>query len=166
MALIGVSVGETFEYVLDRDPCKKRVQLEVPLVENGVKITEEVVIGDGATVFALGVLDVFVMGMIYDETSSVTRGEDAGRVGITTRINQSNIEAVRFGLKGWRNFKDARGNDLAFKTVKKLTNGRTYTVVSDECLERLGIRDIRELAQAIKDRSEVGREEEKNSATA
>jgi hypothetical protein len=29
MALIGISVGETFEYVLDRDPCKKTV--EVPI---------------------------------------------------------------------------------------------------------------------------------------
>ena len=34
MALIGISVGETFEYVLDRDPCKKRVELEVPRVED------------------------------------------------------------------------------------------------------------------------------------
>ena len=27
MALIGISVGETFEYVLDRDPCKKTVEV-------------------------------------------------------------------------------------------------------------------------------------------
>ena len=30
MALIGISVGGTFEYVLDRCPCKKRVEHEVP----------------------------------------------------------------------------------------------------------------------------------------
>jgi hypothetical protein len=39
-------------------------------------------------------------------------------------------------------------------------------VVVDECLERLGIQDIRELGQEIKRRSEVSRAEEKNSATA
>jgi hypothetical protein len=27
MALIGISVRETFEYVLDRDPCKKTVEV-------------------------------------------------------------------------------------------------------------------------------------------
>jgi hypothetical protein len=30
MAVIGISQSETFEYVLDSDPCKRRVELEVP----------------------------------------------------------------------------------------------------------------------------------------
>jgi hypothetical protein len=117
-------------------------------------------------VFTLGVLDVFIMGVIYDETSSISRGDDPTKVGIVTRLNQANIEAVRFGLRGWRNLKDAQGNDLAFRTVKRSVAGREYAVASDECLARLGIRDVRELAQVIKDKSEVGRDEEKNSATA
>ena len=89
--------------------------------------------------FTLGVLDVFVMGMIYDKSSSLSRGDD---IGITTRFSQSNIEAVRYGLRGWRNFPDQNGHDIPFKTVKRHTNGRTYHVVVDECLERLGIQDI------------------------
>jgi hypothetical protein len=39
MALIGISVGETFEYVLDRDPCKKRVGLDVPRLEDAAPTT-------------------------------------------------------------------------------------------------------------------------------
>jgi hypothetical protein len=34
MAVIGISRSETFEYVLDSDPCKKRVELEVPRIED------------------------------------------------------------------------------------------------------------------------------------
>jgi hypothetical protein len=72
---------------------------------------------------------------------------------------------VRYGLRGWRNFPDQNGHDIPFKTVKHHTNGRTYQVVVDECLQRRGIQDIRELGQEIKRRSEVSRVEEKNSAT-
>jgi hypothetical protein len=34
MAVIGISRSETFEYVLDSDPCKRRVELEVPRIED------------------------------------------------------------------------------------------------------------------------------------
>jgi hypothetical protein len=34
MAVIGSSRSETFEYVLDSDPCKKRVKLEVSRSED------------------------------------------------------------------------------------------------------------------------------------
>jgi hypothetical protein len=96
----------------------------------------------------------------------ITRSDAEGSVGVHTKLNHTNIEAVRFGLKGWKNFKDTHGNDIPFKTVKRHTNGRTYHVVVDECLERLGIQDIRELGQEIKRRSEASRAEEKKSATA
>jgi hypothetical protein len=67
MALIGISVGATFEYVLDRDPCKKTVEVPVDPDDPSQGRRTETVIEDGAPVFTLGVLDVFVMGMIYDK---------------------------------------------------------------------------------------------------
>jgi hypothetical protein len=130
MAVIGISRSETFEYVLDSDPCKKRIPLDVPGIENGEKITEEVVIEEGATVFKLGVLDLFLMGEIYDKSTLVTRNDADHQVGVHTRLNQTNIDAVRFGLKGWTNFPDRAGNDIAFKTVEKVVNGRKYHVVA------------------------------------
>jgi len=57
MAVIGIVRSETFEYVLDSDPCKKRVELEVARIEDGQKIAHDEVIEEGATISTLGVLD-------------------------------------------------------------------------------------------------------------
>jgi hypothetical protein len=66
------------------------------------------------------VLDVFLMGLIYDQSTLVTRNDEDHQIGVTTRLNQTNIEAVRFGLKGRRNFPDAQGNDIPFEIVQKV----------------------------------------------
>jgi hypothetical protein len=165
MALIGISVGDTFDYVSDSDPAKKRVDVPIDSEDPSKGSRSEVVIGDDATVFELGVLDVFLMGMIYDRATAISKAEDDS-LGFSTRVNQTNIEAVRFGLRGWRNFRDRDGREIPFETTKHHVGNRKYMVVADDCLNRLGIRRIRELGQQIKEHSEVQAAEEKNSATA
>lgn len=170
MALIGVSRSETFDYVSEHDPC--RVTIEVPIdpenPEKGTRTEVDIAASEerGATIFKLSVLDVFLMGMIYDKTTSVTRTDDDAGVGIQTKINQANIEATRFGLRGWRNFQNREREQLEFLTEEKSLGARNYVVASDISLNRLGIRLVRELGQEIKQRSEVSGREAKNFVTA
>ena len=86
MALVGISVGETFEYVLDRDPCKKTVEVPVDPDDPSQGKRTETVIEDGATVFTL---DVFVMGMIYAgarrSRAATTSGSPPGETSRTSR---------------------------------------------------------------------------------
>ena len=155
MALIAMTTADTIEYVSDLDPAKV---WNVP--DPGQK--PAFTIKPGATVFKLRALDVFLKGIIYDNASGLTRKSDSDEVGIVTRVNQTNVEAVRHGLVGFENFKNSKGGDVPFKTAKIFVNGRPYDVVDDETMNALGIRLIQELALAIKDISEVKGDEEKN----
>ncbi|MCL4743837.1 MAG: hypothetical protein KJZ83_00330 [Burkholderiaceae bacterium] len=159
-------MSDTVEYVSDLDPAKG--QKSVPLDSNdpskGEIITDD--IGEGATVFLLRPLDVFLMGYIYDNASVLSGRQGDDMVGIQTRVNQTNIDAVRHGLAGFRNFCDKHGNQIRHRTQKAVVNGREYQVVSDEIMNMFGVRLIAELAQKIKDVSEVSKDEEKNSEKA
>ena len=155
MALIAMTTADTIEYVSDLDPCKTT---SVPAPGEKPVVT----IKDGATIFKLRSLDVFLKGVIYDSASRLMRKSDSDEVGIVTRVNQTNVEAVRHGLVGFSNFKNSKGGDVPFKTAKIFVNGRPYDVVDDVTMNALGIRLIQELALAIKDISEVKGDEEKN----
>jgi hypothetical protein len=121
-------------------------------------------IDPGATKFILGTLDVFLMGQIYDNGSNVAQDSDTGEIAVRTRTNATNIDAVRYGLRGWERFPDTTGNDIAFTAEDRIMGGRKYKAVPDALLNRLGIRLIRELGSKIKEASEVSQDEEKNSA--
>ena len=170
MALVGISRSDSFDYVSNDDPCKRRVQRSLPSENGKARVlldAFDVVVDDGATVFKLGVLDVFLMGMIYDRSTKISRSvEDSGEVAMHTSLNATNIETVRFGLRGWEHFRDAAGHDIAFKIEKRIVMGRNYDACSDDMLQLLGIRLIAELATAIKEASEVSKAEAKNSASA
>ena len=166
MALIAMTIADTVDYVSDKDPSK--TYKDVPIdAEDASKGTKKVaVIGEGATVFKISPLDVFLMGHIYDNASVMTGKQGSDEVGITTRMNQTNIEAVRHGLKGFSNFTDAQGNAILFASQKAVVNGRPYTIVADVTMNQLGIQLIQELANQIKTISEVSPALEKNSETA
>lgn len=162
MAIKALTLSDTFEYVSDSDPSKVRTTVDVD-PKDPAKGTKEVVeIKDGATVFGLKPLDVFLMGYIYDNASSLTGRQGSEEVGIHTKVNQTNVEAVRFGLAYFKNFKDDAGNDIKVKTVKASVNGREYDAASDDTIRLLGNRLVAELALQIKEKSEVGAEAEKN----
>jgi len=162
MALIAMTTADTVEYVSDYDPAKKYA--EPPLAGGIVPIVRPFTVGSGATTFKLRGLDVFLNGYIYDNASQLSRREGDESVGIHTRVNQTNIEAVRHGLVGLDNFNDAKGAAVKFETQKAVVNGRVYDVVADTVMNKLGLRLIQELAAEIKRISEVSKAEEKNSA--
>jgi len=145
MALVGMNLSGVRQYVSKDDPA--RDQDDYPTAD--------------ATVFELGSLDVFLMSWVYDRAMSLG---DNGQMALNT--NATNLDAVRFGLKGWRNFRDEQGNDIPFKTKQQAVNGKTYTVVADESLQYLSIALVRELAAEIKQVNQVTKEEAKNSAAA
>lgn len=159
-----MTTSDTVEYVSDLDPAKKYD--EPPAKDGATPIERTFTIGSNATVFKLRSLDVFLNGYIYDNASALSRRADDDSVGIVTRINQTNIEAVRHGLIGFDNFSDAKGNAIKFETQKAIVAGRPYEVVSDVVMNKLGLRLIQELASKIKDISEVSKAEEKKSAGA
>jgi len=170
-----MTTADTVDYVSDMDPAKKQVKKPKarPIADAGKpieadKIEYETVaeIGEGATIFKLRTLDVFLMGYIYDNASYLAQKPQSNEVGIHTRVNQTNMETVRHGLTGFVNFADAKGGQIVFKSQKEIVNGRVYDVVSDEVMNKLGVRLIQELATKIKSLSEVSAAEEKNSVGA
>jgi hypothetical protein len=163
MALVAMTTADTVDFVSNMDPCKKKTQ--VPLdpenLELGTK--EEVTIEDGASVFKIAPLEVFLMGHIYDNASILRGKQGDAEIGIHTRINQTNIDAVRFGLRGIPdNFRDKHGKQIRFETEKETINGRQYQVVKSHVLDKLGIVLIQEMSQVIRDISSVSGVEEKN----
>lgn len=163
MALIAMTTADTVDYVSDKDPSKKtnKVQRDPENPAAGFDVTTEIL--PGATVFKVRPLDVFLMGFIYDNASSLTGREGSSEIGIHTKVNQTNIEAVRHGLLGWENFTDAKGGAARFKTQRAVVNGRTYDVAHDDVMNSMGIQLIQELAAEVKRISEVTPAEEKNS---
>jgi hypothetical protein len=174
MALIAMTTSDQLDYVSILDPAKKLVkkpvkQSEADLaagLEEKEKFVEEFEIGPGATVFKLRGLDVFLMGHIYDNASSLSGKSGSDEVGIHTKVNATNLETVRHGLMGFVNFADSKGGQVVYKTEKAVVNGRKYDVVSEETMNALGIRLIQELSSEVKRISEVSRAEEKNSVGA
>jgi hypothetical protein len=166
MALTAMTTADLVEYVSDLDPAKQKKFVPIDPTDPKKGEVETEVIGEDATVFKLRPLDIFLMGHIYDN-ASILRGESgSNEIGIHTRVNQTNIDAVRFGLAGIQNFKDNRGNTVHFKTQKAVVNSREYDVAHDDVMNRFGVRLVADLAQKIKTISEVTGIEEKNSAGA
>lgn len=167
MALVAMTTADVIKYVSDLDPAKKKEQ--VPVDENdaskGLK-TVETIDWEKATVFHLRPLDVYLMGYIYDSASVLTGKQGSEEVGIHTRVNKTNIDAVRFGLARIDNFKDGHGQLIRFKTQNDVVNGREYEVAHDDIMNSLGVKLISELANKIKEISEVSKAEEKNSEQA
>ena len=162
MALIAMTTADAVDYVSDLDPAKTKKKAPLDPAKPDGPTKDVTVVAEGATTFKLKSLDVFLMGHIYDSASVLRGVQGSEEVGIHTRMNQTNIDAVRHGLAGFTNFSDAPGNAIKFETQKAVVNGRPYDVVSDKVMNTLGIRLIQELASEIKKLSEVSASEEKN----
>lgn len=112
-----------------------------------------------ATQFTIGAIDSYISSYVFDRT--LVFGESAGgeREVAQVKMNESNIDVVRFGLKGWKNFKDEDNNDVEFTTVERVVMGKKYVAASDECIARMDIALIRDLASAIREINVVTKDE-------
>lgn len=162
MALEAMTTADAVKYVSDLDPAKKYVDAPVdPDQPDGPKKKVEQIDEAAATFFELRPLDVFLQGWIYDNASSMRGEQGKPGVDLVTKVNQTNLDMVRFSLAGWSNFK-SKGNAIAFKSKTDFVNGREYTVADDESIRLLGIKLVAELATKIRQISEVSAFEAKN----
>lgn len=167
MALKALTTGDTVKYVCDSDSAKTYVDELVNPAKPEMGYKKTPLIDDAAaTVFTLRPLDPFQLAHIVDNAASTVGRQGSEDLQIVTRLNQASIETVRFGLAGFANLPDARGNLAHFKPAKAIINGREYQVAHDDTIRLLDLDVIRELADQIKKISEVSKEEEKNSASA
>lgn len=101
MALVAMSRADTIRYVAKTDPAysTREVEIDPDNPALGKERIEE--IGDNPTYFLLRGLDVFLMGWVYDSGSVLSGTEGSNDISIHTRLNKTNIEAVRFGIVGF-----------------------------------------------------------------
>lgn len=145
MAMHGLNLTKTFEYVSNLDPAKGTP-------------TEK----SDATIWKLGTLDSRVMGYLRDMSTKFTVSQ-ANMTGennsVETSVSQSeqDFETVRFGLKGWTNFKDEDENDIKFETKTKMLagSGKSYQAVTPELVSMIPGELITELATRIRSGQEV-----------
>lgn len=143
MAVIGINIHETKDYISKYDPDKSN-----------------------PTVWKIGILDSLLKSKLKDivTTYEVDPAKpDEGKAKTTLNINQSRVEIVRFGLKGLENFLDPKtGKPVSFDTVSKSSYGRNYNVVTDEVLKIIPEEILYELADEISKTSGLTKQEEKN----
>jgi len=73
------------------------------------------------------------------------------------------FEIVRFGLKGFENFTDSKGNKVEFDTVSQYIGGPVnYKVVSSNIMKIIPHEVINELGEKILSLSKINEEETKN----
>ncbi|MFO1157275.1 MAG: hypothetical protein U1E60_00395 [Reyranellaceae bacterium] len=119
-----------------------------------------------ATRFTIGAIDAFVSAYVFDRTLTFTETDAGGIATAQVKMSEANLEAVRFGLRGWENFKDQSGNDVPFTTSDRIVMGKKYVAVADDCLALLNQDLVRELAAAIRRINEVGPDDAKKSVAA
>lgn len=120
---------------------------------------------NGVTCFDLSPIDGVLLSAIEDSQTQfkVSGADENGSPDISINLHAKRVEMVRFGLKGWSNFKDATGQDVPF-TLSKQPVGRVGVrpCVSPQSLMRLPKQVIDELAEKISEMSTVTKEQEKN----
>lgn len=165
MALRALTTAESVEFVSTTDPDYKSTLVPRDPADPDAGTMEVITIGDTASRFRIRPLDVFLMAHIYDNASSLVGKSGSEEVGIKTRVNQTNIDTVRFGLVGLPdNWGDPRRGSLVKFAVEKVeVNGREYTSVTEPVLRSLGLQLIQEMATKIKAISEVSADDEGNS---
>lgn len=167
MALRALTTADVFIFASKRDPSVTVTKVLNDATDASKGFKEEVVIGEGASKFGLRPLDVFLMGHIYDNATELrTARAEGSDVGIHTRINQTNIDAVRFSLCTIENFPDKSGMPVRMQTQPAQVNGRDYEVAHEDVLNSLGLKLIEEMAVKVKEISEVSAVDAKNSGGA
>ena len=137
MAIKGISMDSTAEYVSKLDPAKGTDREN----EDGTK-------------FVLGTIASRVQTGIRDKSTAFRQdkeieGDDPTMMA-EFRPNEATYLTVQFGVRGWKNFLEPDGdNEIPFKTINRQFGGTSYTVVSPESMDRLGLELLRELAEEI-----------------
>lgn len=162
MAINALSLASTREYISRLDPHHpdKAKDYQGQYIPAGTTVPDP----KKATRWKLGTLDSRVYGYLRDITTEIVQTDD-GQASRRLAVNKMYREAVRFGLRGWENFKDHRGKEVERVTEEFTLGGKVYVVLTDKVLDVIPGEVIAELGQAIRDGNEVTEDEAKNSET-
>lgn len=109
--------------------------------------------GPDKTVFEIGLLDAPLRAYIEDKVMAFSvnpSGASSDPAAVNLNTNRRDIEVLKFGLRGWRNFRNLQGGDVKFERISESVPGvGNRYVVSGECLRYLDIEWIKEIAKAI-----------------
>lgn len=139
-----INLAKTLDYVLSFDPDKDT---------------------DAATIWTIGTIDARVMSIIKDKATAipVSAFSGGGDGNATLNINQTNFEIVVFGLKGFKNFQDDDGKQIAWRGVQNNLANRNYFTCDPKIIEAMPEDAIAELAGKIMDINTLSEPERKNS---
>jgi hypothetical protein len=142
MAVRGLSINETKDYILTNDPDK-----------------------ENPTIFVLRYLDSLILQEIQDIITTFemnpNNSEDAKALS-SIAYNKQNVELVRFALADIKNFLDKDDKAIEFKKISVKKCGKQRFVPTDEVLGQIPVAVINELAGEIRRMAKLSDEEEKN----
>jgi len=174
MSVIAFDPNRTHPYSLKRDRSarlefllslsdeeRKQYQAEFDALQAaGVDVKDK-------TVFTLGVLDGPLRAHLDDDAISFAinnRGDDAPST-VKGKGNQLKLLTVRFGIRGWENFRNKKGELITFETVSIPVagiDGGNRQGLSQAAFKAIDPDWYDELAQEIMRTNTVTEEERKN----
>ena len=110
---------------------------------------------ENPTAFSLRTLTIRELTKIEDKVTRVSQNENTEEVTISVFTGTQSLESLRAGLRGWKNFCDAKGNEIEFVADKK-------GIPKDETLSLIPADIRQELSSEILSRSRVTESERKN----
>ena len=118
---------------------------------------------DNPTIWIIGALDSMEKAQLVAEFGSIEVDEkdDIKTVSNTAALAQNNFKIVKYGLKGFRNFK-IDGVEVEFKTEKEKFMDIDRDVVPRDTLRSIPLFIINELASVIWGENQVNSETIKN----
>lgn len=127
--LQALNLTKTVEYQSDRDPAKGT---------------------DDATVFIIGAISSRVASTLRDKSTRFSGDfTQADNMQAEMRMNETAFELVRFGLRGFRNYQNADGGLLEFKTEDYQAGNAVLKIVAKDVMDVIDLETIRELAAQI-----------------
>jgi hypothetical protein len=141
--------------------------LQLDTTRTHVSIFDDAKGTEDETKWLLGTLDSRTSGRIKDSATRFIVDPNSPDEEVSTSVSQSdvNYQRVQYGLKGFENFKDAKGNDVAFKTRTKRHGTQSYEIVDDSVMAIIPDAILAELAFEISKDNELTKEAAKNSGT-
>lgn len=141
-----------------------------PIPVDPDKITEYKLKGDDSespVVFLLGVLTPRIKARLNDTAmnwSVNTNGGPEEKGNVHSHLNTRNVEIVKWGLRGWKNFTDEKGKEVLFDFAAISFPGRhgTLNICSERTLDQLPVEVVDELAGVLMPTAFITPVEEKN----
>ena len=145
MAIVGITPEAVREYVVvsnRKDPVEQQVKWLIGPVDS---------------------LSMARMNDTYMELGvDAASGDEITPTSKNLRIFEWATDICKYGLKGWSNFRDANGNEIAFATKKVVAGGLIKEVVDPVVLSRIPLEVLQELSVEIRSVNSLSETEIKN----